>query len=91
MKQATTLQFRSAVRQVARDVGIDIYASWTNQSTPGTRTVGFAVSVATFGFAVAVEKILGAQGLTANTHATRGRRNVGYRTTGGYIRGKCAF
>lgn len=92
MKQATTLQFRNAVRQVAAAHNFDIYGSWTNKSTPGTRTVGFAVSVAVVEFARAVENILSAQGLTANTYVTVARRrNLGYRYSGDYIRGKCAF
>ena len=94
MQVATTLQFRDAVRYIARANGFRIYDSYTNsrsrQKNPSRRTVGFAMPSASDAIVTAVERLLNAQGLTAKTRVTQdGPQNGGCYQHGPYIRGTC--
>ncbi len=91
MQVATTIQFRKAVRKVAKKQGLTIYDSYTNGapmfgSAPG-RTVGFSMPNATPSLAAKIEKKLNKKGLTAKTRCT-GNRIIGNH---GYIRGTCVL
>jgi hypothetical protein len=94
MQVASTLQFRSAVRTIARANGFRIVDSYTNsrrsQMDLDRRTVGFAMPSASATVVAAVERLLNAQGLTANTRVTaNGPQNGGCLVHGPYIRGTC--
>jgi hypothetical protein len=92
MQVATTLQFRAAVRYIARANGFSIYDSYTNsnRNSGDRRTVGFAMPSASATVVTAVERLLQAQGLTANTRVTQdGPQNSGCYQHGPYIRGTC--
>jgi len=97
MQIATTLEFRKAVRKVAKKMDLPIYDSYTNGAPfignkPG-RNVGFSISGATPAMARKIEKKLNKKGLTAKTRHTNSGRQApsGIFTYGGhnYIRGTC--
>ncbi len=94
MQTATTLQFRKAVRKVAKKQGLDIYDSYTNgSSVSGRRTVGFSITGATDALARKIEKKLNKKGLSALTRHTNSGRHApsGCFSFNGhdYIRGTC--
>lgn len=99
MKRPTTLQFRQAVRQVAKLNNFTIYDSYTNGGIGGglnknkaERTVGFHMQGANSATALAVENELAKFGLSAKTRATHNvaRFPNSVRTNFGlYIRGSC--
>ena len=94
MQVATTLQFRAAVRRIALANNFRIYDSYTNgyKNLTPTRTVGFAMPSASATVVAAVERLLNAQGLTANTRVTSdGPQNGGCIVHGPYIRGTCVL
>lgn len=99
MKQATTKQFRTAVRNVLMQQGITRHVdSWTNgapqrdQSDSGTRTVGFHVghsrnTTKCQQIVDGVEAALALQGVTANT---RSHLCTVYGVNQ-YVRGTCTY
>lgn len=93
MQVATTIQFRKAVRKVAKKQGFTIYDSYTNGSkirprTNNRRTVGFSIPNATAALAAKIEKKLNKKGLTATT---RYSNSEGYGGGHSYIRGTCVL
>ena len=97
MQTATTLEFRKAVRKVAKKQGLNIYDSYTNGARRGysdARTVGFSITGATDALARKIEKKLNKKGLTAKTrHTNSGRHQPSGYAYGGcdYIRGTCVL
>ena len=85
MKAATTLQFRNAVRTIACANAVDVSGTTWTEKRPGTvtRYVGFPMWGTAWALreqmAVAVERLLCAQGVTAKARISKG----------GYLRGVC--
>ena len=99
MELASTLQFRKAVRKVAKKMDLAIYDSYTNGSArndgkPG-RTVGFMMPAASASLARKIEKKLNKKGLTAATRCTGGATHQPsgcfYGGSHNYIRGTCVL
>jgi hypothetical protein len=95
MQLATTLQFRKVVRKYIAKKGLRSWGSFTNPSTTGQRTVGFAISNADDKMAAKIEKKLNKKGLTAKTRHTNSGRQLPSGCFSGsghnYIRGTCVF
>lgn len=96
MKQATTKQFRNAVRLVAARAGVLVLESWTNKASGvGLRNVGMRVQHTTnsqkVDLAYEVEQHLYNNGLVANTRDSYVCGTTWMRDASMYLRGTCAY